>query len=189
MVELDNNDFIGFGKEYLRRISLYNIYGKKYITNKMVSNFIFIGMIKLIFPNAKIINCIRDPVDTCMSCFKSCFSSGMKYVYDLTELGRYYRLYQTLMSHWDNVLPGSVFDIYYEELIANQEAQTRKLIDYCGLTWDVACLAFHKTERVVQTASFTQVKRPVYKDSVRLWKRYEKHLGPLLKALEYEHTQ
>jgi tetratricopeptide (TPR) repeat protein len=184
VMELNRDDFTQFGTEYLRRISQYNITGKYHVTDKMPSNFLYIGMIRVLFPDAKIIHCKRDPVDTCLSCFKTTFEEVQKFAYDLTELGQYYRLYQKLMSHWHTVLPGYIYDIQYEELVAEQETQTRKLIGYCGLPWDEACLSFYKSDRAVKTASDVQVRRPIYKSSVQLWKRYEKHLGPLLSAFE-----
>ncbi len=182
--ELKCDDFTQFGTEYLRRINRYNSAGKAHVTDKMPSNFLYIGMIRVLFPSAKIIHCKRNPVDTCLSCFKTTFEEVQKFAYDLTELGQYYHLYQKLMSHWHTVLPGYIYDIQYEELVAEQETQTRRLIDHCGLSWDEACLSFYKSDRVVKTASDVQVRRPIYKSSVQLWKRYEKHLGPLLSALE-----
>ena len=156
----------------------------EFITDKMPLNFRFIGMIRLMLPQAKIIHCRRDPLDTCLSIFKNYFSGdGNYYAYDLGELGRYYTLYRDLMRHWHGVLPGFIHDIHYEDLVADQEQQSRALLAYCGLEWDDACLAFHRTERPIQTASAAQVRRPIYKDSVRSWKRYEEWLAPLVDAL------
>ena len=122
-------------------------------------------------------------MDNCLSIFKNFFGSAHDYSYNLTELGQYYKLYLDLMEYWRNTLPGFIYELNYERLVADQENQTRKLLDYCKLPWDDACLDFHKTRRKVKTASNAQVRRPIYKDSVKLWKRYEKQLEPLRAAI------
>ncbi|MCH7942586.1 MAG: sulfotransferase, partial [Proteobacteria bacterium] len=157
---------------------------ERFITDKMPHNFVFIGMIKLMLPRAKIIHCCRGPLDTCLSVFKNYFSrNGNFYAYDLGELGRYYNLYRDYMNHWRTVLPGFIYDIHYEDVVADQEKQSRALLAYCGLEWDDACLEFYKTDRPVRTASSAQVRRPIYKDSVQSWKRYENQLAPLIEVL------
>ena len=153
-------------------------------TDKMVSNFLYVGLIHLAVPNAKIIHCGRDPLDTCVSCYNQLFTKGMAYTYDLAELGAYHRRYQRLMRHWHALLPGRIHDVSYEGMIADQEAETRGILDFCGLDWEPACLAFHETERPVRTASAVQVRRPLYATSLGRWKRYKRDLGPLLRALE-----
>jgi len=126
----------------------------------------------------------RNPVDTCLSCFTQLFSYGQEHTYDLAELGRYYVDYFHLMQHWRKLLPGGAFlDVQYEDVVADQEAQSRRLIEYCGLEWNDACLDFHKNERAVSTASAIQVRQPIYKSSVERWRSYEKFLGPLFDAL------
>ena len=122
-------------------------------------------------------------MDNCLSIFKNYFSSGHTYSYDMTELGQYYNLYLDLMEYWRNTLPDSIYDLSYEKLVDDQEEQTRKLLDYCNLPWDDACLDFHKSRQVVKTSSNAQVRRPMYKDSVKLWERYEKQLQPLKAAI------
>jgi tetratricopeptide (TPR) repeat protein len=155
-----------------------------YITDKMPSNYYFAGLIRLALPNAKIIHSMRDPVDTCISCFSKLFSAEQNHTYDLGELGRYYKRYEQLMAHWRRVLPqGSMLDVQYEDVVANLETQARRIVAYCGLPWDERCLSFHKTDRPVRTASATQVRQPIYKSAVGRWRVYEKELGPLLKAL------
>jgi hypothetical protein len=124
-------------------------------------------------------------MDTCLSVFKNLFAGTHKYAYGLRELGEYYKLYEGLMEHWNSVLPGSIFEVRYEEMVGDQENQTRRLLEFCGLDWDDACLSFHKSSRAVRTASVVQVRQPIYKSSVQLWKRYEKQLEPLLQALDY----
>ena len=171
--------FSSAGGDYIRVIR-ERAGGVEFITDKMPPNFRFIGMIKLMLPNAKIIHCCRDPLDTCLSMFKTLFAAkGHYYAYDLGELGRYYNLYSDLMSHWHGVLPGFIYDIHYEDVVADQEKQSRALLAWCGLEWDEACLAFHKTDRAVHTASAAQVRRPIYTDSIQSWKRYETQLEAL----------
>jgi tetratricopeptide (TPR) repeat protein len=158
--------------------------GAQYITDKMPSNYYFTGLIHLALPHAKIIHSMRDPVDTCISCFSKLFSAEQNHTYDLGELGRYYKRYEQLMAHWRRVLPpGRMLDVQYEDVVGDLETQARRIIAYCGLPWDDACLAFHKTDRPVRTASATQVRQPIYKSAVGRWRVYEKDLGPLLGAL------
>lgn len=154
------------------------------MTDKMPGNFFMVGLIHLMLPNAKIVHVTRNPMDTCLSCFTRLFHHGQEQTYDLAELGRYYRQYQRLMDHWRRVLPpGAFLDIRYEDLVADTEAQARRLLDYCGLEWDAACLDFHTTKRKVRTASITQVRQPIYTSSVERWRRYGNSLEPLLAAL------
>lgn len=158
--------------------------GSPRITDKMPANFNSLGLIHLMLPNAKIVHVMRNPVDTCLSCYTRMFNKSQYQSYDLAEIGRYYRNYAQLMQHWRNVLPaGAFYEIQYEDIVADQEGQARALLEYCGLEWDDACLDFHKTERNIRTASVTQVRQPIYKTSIEKWRHYEKHLGPLLDAL------
>lgn len=155
-----------------------------FITDKMPTNFLYVGLIKLILPNAKIIHCKRDATDTSWSIFKNNFASdGHKYANDLGELGHFYNDYKDLMTHWHNVFPNNIYDIQYEDLIADQETQTRKLLSHCDLEWDDACLNFYKTQRVVTTTSLSQVRQPIYKSSVKLSQKYGEALRPLLNVL------
>jgi tetratricopeptide (TPR) repeat protein len=154
------------------------------ITDKMPGNFPFAGMIHLALPNARIIHMRRDPIDTCVSCFSMLFANGHPYSYDLAELGRYYRAYDAVMEHWRQVLPdGAMLEVRYEDVVADFETQARRVVSYCGLEWDDACLAFHATQRNVQTASATQVRRPIYRTSVGRWRPYEHLLRPLTAEL------
>jgi len=156
-----------------------------HITDKMPSNYYFAGLIHLALPHAKIIHTVRDPIDTCVSCFSKLFSAEQNHTYDLAELGRYYKRYAQLMRHWRRVLPkGSLLDVRYEDVVADLEGQARRIIAYCGLPWEERCLAFHATERPIRTASATQVRQPIYKSAIGRWRAYEEHLGPLLGALE-----
>ncbi|MBI1887164.1 MAG: sulfotransferase [Nitrosomonadales bacterium] len=154
------------------------------ITDKMPANFQAVGLIHLMLPNAKIIHVKRNPVDTCISCFSKLFTFGQEFSYDLAELGRYYVDYARLMEHWRKVLPeGAFLEVQYEDIVADQEAQSRRIIEYCGLEWNDACLDFHQNKRSVKTASMVQVRQPIYKSSVERWRSYEKFLGPLFDAL------
>ena len=156
-----------------------------YVTDKMPSNYYFAGLIHLALPNAKIIHTMRDPVDTCISCFSKLFAGEQNHTYDLGELGRYYKRYQQLMAHWRRVLPpGRIFDVRYEDVVADVEGEARRIIAHCGLPWDDRCLAFHETRRPIRTASATQVRQPIYKSAVGRWRVYEQQLGPLLIALD-----
>ena len=182
---LDQDDFKRLGPAYLKKLAAYRSNHESYITDKMPQNFLNIGLIKKILPHARIIHCKRDPMGTCFSIFKTFFSikKSHPYAYEMTELGHYYNLYADLMKHWNKMLPGFVYDIEYENLVMDQEGETRKLLAYCGLPWDDACLAFHKTKRGVATASAVQVRQPMYKDSVELWKQHAKQLEALRKVI------
>jgi len=155
-----------------------------HFTDKMPGNFLYIGLIHLMFPEARIIHCRRDPVDTCLSNYQRYFSSYLPFSYDLNELGQYHRLYQQLMHHWHAVLPaGRILDVDYEAVVASPEAELRKVLDFCGLGFEAACLDFQNVRRGVSTASAVQVRSPLYDTSVHRWKKYAAHLGPLLRSL------
>ena len=150
------------------------------ITDKMPQNFIYAGLIKLVLPNARIIHCRRDPLDTCFSCFKKMFSDDVPFSFDLQELANYYKSYRALMDQWRDILPGGMLEVDYENVVDDLEGEAQRLIDYCDLDWDPACLAFHETKRDVATASNLQVRKPIYTSAVAAWKPYEAYLGPLL---------
>jgi hypothetical protein len=136
--------------------------GAARITDKMPGNFLFVGLIRLILPNAQIIHVRRDPVDTCLSCYSKLFTGDQPFSYDLAELGRYHRAYQRLMAHWLAVLPADVLlEVEYEALVKDFEPQARRIVAHCGLPWDPACLEFYKTSRPVHTASMVQVRQPI----------------------------
>ena len=183
IVDLGAKDFSSMGDDYGQRLRAHSS-SARYITDKLPGNFLLVGMIKTILPNARIIHCRRDPLDTCLSIFKNYFLGEHPYAYDMAELGAYHKLYQDLMAHWHGVLPGAVVDIDYEKLVGEPESQIRRLLDVCGLPFDDACLSFYKTERAVRTVSVVQVRQPMYKDSLQAWKRYEKQLQPLITAMK-----
>ena len=184
MNDLTAADLRDIGEQYTQRLQNYTT-DSPYVTDKFLQNFMLLGIIKLALPNARIIHCMRDPVDTCLSCYKQMFRKFHLYSYDLTELGVYYRNYQALMQHWRTVLPDSFLDFQYEDLVRDQRGQTEKLLDYCGLDWHDNCLNYHQNRRAVTTASDTQVRKSIYTGSVKRWKRFEKHLTPLLDALNH----
>ena len=179
---LDRDTLARMGSDYIEKIRQLSSEAV-YITDKMLYNFLYIGLIRTILPGAKVIHCRRNPMDNCFAIFKKDFSGAHEYAYDLTELGQFYNLYQDLMAHWDKVLPNFVYTVSYEDLVSDQRKQTKNLLDFCSLPWDDACLTFYKKERIITTASFAQVRQPLYRDSVELWRRYEKYLEPLKKAL------
>jgi hypothetical protein len=151
--------------------------------DKMLGNFAFVGFIHLLFPHASIIDIRRHAMASCFACYKQFFARGSNFSYELTELGQYYRDYATLMRHIDDVLPGRVLRISYEELIANPESELRKVLAYCGLPFEEACLRFYDQKRIVRTISSEQVRRPIYTDSLERWRAFEPWLGALETAL------
>ena len=158
--------------------------GAARFVDKMPNNFPNVGLLHLILPNARIIDARRHPLDACLSCYRQHFAKGQPFTFDLAEIGHYYVEYERLMDHWHAVLPGRVLTVQYEELVANFEAQVRRLIDYCGLPWDDACLRFHETDRPVRTPSAEQVRQPIYDRSVGFWHHYEHELEELIEVLQ-----
>ncbi len=153
------------------------------VADKMPHNFERLWLLALLYPNASFIHCTREPVDCCVSIYSKALNTAHRYNRSQTTLGQYYRIYRDLMEHWKKVLPVTIHEQSYEAMIADQEGQSRELIAHIGLEWDEACLEFYKGERQVRTFSKDQVRRPIYSDSVKRWKRYEPHIGPLLDAL------
>jgi Sulfotransferase family len=155
-----------------------------HFVDKTLENHLRVGMIHLMFPNAIILDCVRDPIDTCLSCYRQLFSEGNETLYDLAQIGRAYVRYRRVMEHWDRVLPGRVIRVEHEKLAADPEGQIRWLItDVCKLDWEPACLRFHESPGAVRTASAAQVRRPVFQSSIGRWRRHSRDLGPLLAAL------
>jgi Flp pilus assembly protein TadD len=172
------------GKNYQKALAAGAGEAKK-ITDKLLTNYFFVGLIHLLFPKAKIINTQRDPVDTCLSGFTKLFKDDMPHSYDLNELGRYYGKYRELMQHWEKVLPeGVMTTVHYEDVVADTEKEAKRLIGFLGLDWDKTCLDFHKSDRPVKTASVAQVRKPIYKTAVKRWKKYGAGLQPLVDAIE-----
>ena len=180
---LQGSDLTDLGKSFIDETQFLRT-GKQYFIDKMPNNFSHIGLIKLILPNAKVIDARRNPMDTCFSCFKQLFARGQAFTYDLSEIARYYVNYVNLMDHWDKVLPGYVFKVQHEDLINNQEGVTRDLIDFCEVDFESSTLEFYKTKRAVKTASSEQVRQPINTKGVNQWKNYEAHLKDLKFHLE-----
>ncbi len=179
----DQTQLTTWGAEYATRLQRYAPNARQ-ITDKMPTNFAAIGLIHLMLPNAKIIHINRNPIDTCLSCLFTLFKHGHEYAYDLAELGRYYVDYAHLMEHWRKLLPSGAFlDVQYEDIVADQKAQSSRIMEYCGLEWNDAYLDFYKNKRPINTASMAQVRQPMYKTAVERWRPYEKFLEPLLDVL------
>ena len=157
--------------------------GTKVMTDKMPENYRHLVLIRLLFPDARIIHCTRDPVDTCLSCYFQQFVGYYDYAYDLADLGAHYVEYKRLMDYYRDEVGMPILEVSYEEMVTDTERLAREIIDYCGLDWDEQCLRYYESDRVVRTASYYQVRQPIYTSSVGRWRHYEKHLTPLLKAL------
>jgi tetratricopeptide (TPR) repeat protein len=175
-------DFRKLGEKYLADTRIYRS-GKPRFIDKMPNNFRHVGLIHLILPNARIIDARREPMACCFSNFKQLFASGQEFTYDIEDIARYYRSYAQLMRHWEDALPGKVLRIRYEDVVEDLEGNVRRILDFCGLPFEPACLEFHKTERSVRTASSEQVRRPIFKDGLEQWRHFEPWLGPLRSAL------
>ena len=187
--DLEPQDLRALGKAYLARAARYRT-GRPRFTDKMPNNFASVGLIALILPNAKIIDARRHPLDSCMGSFKQLFARGQTFTYDLFELAEYYLQYDRLMRWWDEVLPGRVLRVDYENTVQNLEAETRRILAFCDLPFEPACLAFHQTTRSVATASSEQVRQPLYAGALGSWRRFapeladmERHLAPVISAL------
>ncbi len=165
------------------RVPLYNA---PLFIDKMPNNFLHIGLIRLILPNARVIDARRDPMACCFSCFKQLFGEGQEFTYGLHAVGRYYRSYVQLMDHWDQVLPGFVLRVMHEDVVDDLETQVRRILDFCDLPFEEACLNFHETERNVRTPSSEQVRQPIYRSGLEQWRNFEPWLGPLQEALGAE---
>ncbi len=152
-------------------------------TDKTPDNFVLIGLLRVMFPDATIIHARRHPLDTCLSCYKQYFTETQSFSYDLGDLAHYYRQYRGLMEWWHTVLPGTILDVDYETLVGNQEVESRRIVEFCRLPWEARCLDFHETRRAVKTASAGQVRQALYATSVHQWKHYEPWIGPLVDAL------
>jgi tetratricopeptide (TPR) repeat protein len=178
---LDQTTARALGEEYLSCLSRIGPEAGR-VVDKQLHNYLHLGSICALFPKARIIHCRRNVMDLCLSCYFQDFA-WVNYATSLEDLGFYYRQYERLMRHWREVLPMSVYEVDYEELVRDQERVSRELIAYCGLDWSDRCFAFHENRRAVQTASRLQVRRPMYASSIARWKRYESHLAPLQQAL------
>jgi hypothetical protein len=180
---LDRDEIDALAARYLSQTQMHRPLGKPHFVDKMLSNFVHIGLIHLMFPNAAIIDMRRHPLGCGFSCYKQIFARGLGFTYDLSEIGRYYRDYALLMEHFDAVLPKRVHRVHYEQLVADPEGEIRRVLDYCRLPFENGCVRFYDNRRVVQTISSEQVRRPIYSEGVDQWRHYEPWLGPLKDAL------
>jgi tetratricopeptide (TPR) repeat protein len=172
-----------FGERFIAATRIYRSSGRPFFIDKMPNNFRHIGLIHLILPHAKIIDARREPLACCFSNFKQLFANGQEFTYSLEDIGRYYRTYVELMQHWDEALPGKVLRMQHEAVVDDLEGSVRRLLEFCGLPFEPACLEFWKTERNVRTASSEQVRRPIFKEGLDQWRHFEPWLGPLKEAL------
>jgi tetratricopeptide (TPR) repeat protein len=180
---MERSEFRPLGERYLESTRVQRKLGRPYFIDKMPNNFAHVGLIHLILPNAKIIDARRHPLACCFSNFKQHFARGQAFSYDLSDMGRYYADYVALMAHFDQVLPGRVHRVIYEQMVDDTEAQVRALLEYCGLEFDERCLRFFENDRAVRTASSEQVRRPIYREGVDQWRHFDPWLGPLKQAL------
>ena len=171
------------GERYLARTRALRRSAAPFFVDKMPNNWLHVGLIQLILPNARIVDTRRHPLGCCFSCFKQQFARGQSFTYDLADLGHYYRDYVGLMHHFDAVLPARVHRVFYEDMICDTETQVRRLLDYCGLPFEEGCLRYYENERAVRTASSEQVRQPIFRDALEQWRHYEPWLGPLKSAL------
>ena len=175
-------DFKSLGRKYLADTRLYRS-GKAYFIDKMPNNFRHIGLIHLMLPNARIIDARREPMACCFSNLKQLFATGQEFTYSIEDIARYYRTYLDLMRHWDAALPGRILRVQHEDVVEDLEGSVRRILDFCGLPFETACIEFHKTERSVRTASSEQVRQPIFREGLDQWKNFESWLGPLKTAL------
>jgi tetratricopeptide (TPR) repeat protein len=182
MEELDLDLFRQFGDQFIDQTRVYRG-GAPYFIDKMPNNFFHIGLIKLILPNAKVIDARRNPMACCFSGYKQLFGEGQEFSYGLSQVGDYYREYVRLMDHWDEVLPGFVLRVQHEDVIDDLETQVRRILDFCGLEFEESCVEFHKTKRTVRTPSAEQVRQPINTSGVDQWRNFEEYLDPLKRAL------
>ena len=179
---INQDYFKRFGQQFIDETRVYREQSPLFI-DKMPNNFLHIGLIRLILPNAKIIDARRSPMACCFSGFKQLFAEGQDFSYNLEDIGRYYQAYLKLMAHWDDVLPGFILTVNHEDVVNNLDQEVRRMLDFCGLTFEQSCLDFHKTKRNIKTPSSEQVRQPIYKSATAQWRHFEQYLAPLKKVL------
>lgn len=182
VLDIDSGHALGLAQEYLDHLQTLSTDAQR-VTDKLPHNFLHLGLIELLFPQARVIHCVRDPLDTCLSIYFHRFNTSHLYARNLHSLGCYYRAYERLMAHWDRVLTLPMLTVRYEDLVEDVEGVSRRLVEFCGLAWDPHCLHFHANERVVNTPSHEQVRRPIYRDALQRWRNYEPWIGPLREGL------
>ncbi len=185
LAEINPDYFKRFGQQFIDETQVYREKAPLFI-DKMPNNFIHIGLIRLILPNAKIIDARRSPMACCFSGFKQLFAEGQDFSYNLEDIGRYYQAYLKIMAHWDAVLPGHVLTVNHEDVVDDLEKQVRRMLDFVGLEFEQSCVDFHKTKRNIKTPSSEQVRQPIYKSATEQWRYFEPYLGPLKKVLNID---
>jgi hypothetical protein len=179
---LSADQYRELGEYYMSRHPVQRLTGR-YVIDKTPLNFQYIGLLSVALPDAKFIHCHREPVGNCFAIHKLPFDKKQTYAHDLVALGKYYGHYRRLMQTWQELLPGRILNVYYEDTVADVEQQSRRMLDFLGLPFEAGVLEFHATRRLVKTPSASQVRQPIYGDSVESWRKYEKHLGPLIECL------
>ena len=183
LTRMSGPDLARLGEEYLERTRVHRKEGKARFIDKMPNNWMYAGLIKLILPNATIIDARRHPMGCCFSGWKQFFARGQLFTYDLAEIGRYYRAYVEQMAAFDRAAPGAVHRVIYEAMVGDTEGEVRRLLDHVGVPFEDACLEFHRNRRAVRTASSEQVRQPIFTDGVEHWRQFAPYLGPLRDAL------
>jgi hypothetical protein len=183
LASLDGSALESLGEEYLQGTRVYRKTDRPHFIDKMPNNFLHVGLIHSILPDARIIDARRHPLGCCFSNFKQLYARGQRFSYGLGDMGSYYRDYVALMAHFDAVLPGRVHRVIYEQMVEDTETEVRRLLDYCGLPFDPGCLRFFENDRPVRTASSEQVRQPIYRDGMDQWRRFDPWLAPLKEAL------
>ncbi len=183
LAEINPEYFKRFGQQFIDETRVYRDKAPLFI-DKMPNNFLHIGLIKLILPNAKIIDARRSPMACCFSGFKQLFAEGQDFSYNLEDIGRYYQAYLKLMAHWEKVLPDFVLTVNHEDVVEDLDKEVRRILDFCGLDFEQSCIDFHKTKRNIKTPSSEQVRQPIYKSATEQWRYFEEHLTPLKNVLK-----
>jgi hypothetical protein len=182
LLQMTAQDFRALGDKYLTDTRIYRT-GKPRFIDKMPNNFRHIGLMHLMLPNAKIIDARREPMACCFGNLKQLYARGQEFAYSIDDIARYYRTYLDLMAHWDEVLPGRVLRVHYEDVVADLEGSVRRILEYCELPFEAACLEYHRTARSIRTASSEQVRQPIFREGLDQWRHYEPWLAPLREAL------
>jgi tetratricopeptide (TPR) repeat protein len=182
--DLDAGQLRQLGQDYLDLARIHRTEGCPRFIDKMPNNFPAVGFLQLVLPNAKIVDARRYPLDSCLSCYRQLFARGQSFTYDLTDIGEYFLQYQRMMDYWHETLPGRVLTVQYEDMVTDFDHQVRRLLDFCGLPFEEACVRFWETDRPVRTASSEQVRQPIYTQSIHRWRRYAQHLGELIEVLQ-----
>jgi hypothetical protein len=182
LADMSPADFLRLGERYLQSTRVFRT-GKPFFIDKMPNNFRHLGLIQLILPNARVIDARREPMACCFGNLKQLFAAGQEFSYSIDDIAHYYRTYLELMAHWNEVLPGKILTVHHEDVVADLEGSVRRILEFCDLEFEPACVEFYKTDRSVNTASSEQVRQPIFREGLGQWKHYEEWLEPLRRAL------